>query len=107
MLAALAGTLLSGSSAAKDASAPNWMHVLSSLPLPPHDEKTDAVILYSEIILVVEPNGKIKETRAGLRTRSFAQAEDTLPNNILFSTTKVVSRIFMDGVSLRREAIMK
>jgi hypothetical protein len=62
MLAALAGTLLSGSSAAKDASAPNWMHVLSSLPLPPHDEKTDAVILYSEIILVVEPNGKIKET---------------------------------------------
>jgi hypothetical protein len=41
--------------------APAWMHALTSAPLPPHDEKTDAVLLYSEEILVVQPNGKLKE----------------------------------------------
>jgi hypothetical protein len=42
--------------------APAWMHALTSAPLPPHDEKTDAVLLYSEEILTVQPNGKLKET---------------------------------------------
>jgi hypothetical protein len=41
--------------------APAWMHALTSAPLPPHDEKTDAVLLYSEEILIVQPNGKLKE----------------------------------------------
>jgi hypothetical protein len=41
--------------------APAWMHALTSAPLPPHDEKTDAVLLYSEEILMVQPNGKLKE----------------------------------------------
>jgi hypothetical protein len=41
--------------------APSWMHALTSAPLPKHDEKTEAVLLYSEEILVVQPNGKIKE----------------------------------------------
>src|SRR5580704_17755543 len=41
--------------------APAWMNALTSAPLPPHDEKTDAVLLYSEQILVVQPNGKLKE----------------------------------------------
>jgi hypothetical protein len=44
------------------ADAPAWMHALVSAPLPVHDEKTDAVLLYSEEILNVQPNGKIKET---------------------------------------------
>lgn len=44
------------------ADAPAWMHALVSAPLPKHDEKTDAVLLYSEEILSVQPNGKIKET---------------------------------------------
>jgi hypothetical protein len=44
------------------ADAPAWMHALVSAPLPKHDEKTDAVLLYSEEILNVQPNGKIKET---------------------------------------------
>ena len=44
------------------ADAPAWMHALVSAPLPQHDEKTDAVLLYSEEILNVQPNGKIKET---------------------------------------------
>src|SRR5882762_7500501 len=41
--------------------APAWMHALTSVPLPAHDEKTDAVLLYSEEILIVQPNGKLKE----------------------------------------------
>jgi len=43
------------------ADAPAWMHALTSAPLPAHDEKTDAVLLYSEEILIVQPNGKLKE----------------------------------------------
>jgi len=42
--------------------APAWMHALVNAPLPPHDEKTDAVLLYSEDILNVQANGKIKST---------------------------------------------
>jgi len=41
--------------------APAWMHALVSVPLPAHDEKTDAVLLYSEDILTVQSNGKIKK----------------------------------------------
>src|SRR6266851_765874 len=44
------------------ADAPAWMHALVSAALPKHDEKTAAVLLYSEEILNVQPNGKIKET---------------------------------------------
>ena len=36
------------------------MHALVNAPLPPHDEKTDAVLLYYEEILNVQSNGKIK-----------------------------------------------
>ena len=42
------------------ADAPQWMHALVNAPLPAHDEKTDAVLLYSEEILNVQGNGKIK-----------------------------------------------
>jgi hypothetical protein len=41
------------------ASAPDWMHAQVGAPLPAHDEKTNAVELYSETVLTVEPNGKI------------------------------------------------
>src|SRR3984893_14231716 len=40
--------------------APAWMHALVNVPLPVHDDKTDAVMLYSEYIFTVQPNGKIK-----------------------------------------------
>jgi hypothetical protein len=40
--------------------APGWMHAVVNVPLPAHDEKTDAVSLYSEDVLTVQPNGKIK-----------------------------------------------
>jgi hypothetical protein len=42
--------------------APAWMHALVSAPLPPHDEKTDAVQLYSEKIVTVQSADKIKAT---------------------------------------------
>ena len=42
------------------ADAPAWMHALTSVPLPDHDDKTDAVLLYSEDIVTVQGNGKIK-----------------------------------------------
>ena len=42
------------------ADAPAWMHAVVNAPLPAHDEKTDAVILYSEDILTIQSNGKIK-----------------------------------------------
>jgi hypothetical protein len=40
--------------------APFWMHALTSVPLPDHDDKTDAVLLYSEDIVTVQGNGKIR-----------------------------------------------
>jgi hypothetical protein len=42
------------------ADAPQWLHALVNAPLPPHDEKTNAILLYSEEILNVQSNGKIK-----------------------------------------------
>jgi len=41
--------------------APYWMHSVAnaSLPAPP-DEKTAAVLLYSDVVLSVQSNGKLK-----------------------------------------------
>jgi len=50
-----------GADSAK-ADAPSWMRNLVNAPLPAHDDKTDAVILYSEEILTVQSADKIKET---------------------------------------------
>jgi hypothetical protein len=40
--------------------APQWMHALVSAPLPSYDEKTDAVLLYSETSVAVLSADKIK-----------------------------------------------
>jgi hypothetical protein len=40
--------------------APSWMHALVSVPLPAHDEKTDAVKLYSERVVTVQSADKIR-----------------------------------------------
>jgi hypothetical protein len=42
--------------------APAWMHALVTVPLPAHDEKTDAVLLYSERTVTVQSADKIKTT---------------------------------------------
>ncbi len=44
------------------ADAPAWMHNLVNAPLPAHDDKTDAVLLYSEEILTVQSQDKLKLT---------------------------------------------
>jgi len=51
-----------GGKPARAGDAPAWMHALVGAPLPAHDEKTNAVLLYSEDILSVQGNGKIKRT---------------------------------------------
>lgn len=45
---------------ARGSDAPAWVHAAANAPLPPHDEKNDAVLLYSEDITAVQPDGKIK-----------------------------------------------
>jgi len=40
--------------------APAWMHAVVSAPLPAHDEKTDAVLLYQEINVNVISADKVK-----------------------------------------------
>jgi transglutaminase-like putative cysteine protease len=57
-LAVIAGS--AGLQPACAGDAPGWMHALVSVPLPAHDEKTDAVLLYAEDILNVQGSGKIK-----------------------------------------------
>jgi hypothetical protein len=42
------------------ASAPAWMRAQLNAPVPSHDDKADAVILYQETVLTVSSNGKIK-----------------------------------------------
>jgi len=56
---------MSGIAGVRPASAgdtPAWMHALVSVPLPAHDEKTDAVLLYSERTVTVQSGDKIKTT---------------------------------------------
>lgn len=40
--------------------APGWMHALANAPVPAHDEKTDAVEMYSERVVTVQSADKIK-----------------------------------------------
>jgi len=56
---AIALTLV-GAGPVQAATAPPWMHAQVGLPLPAHDEKTNAILLFSEILLTVQPNGSMK-----------------------------------------------
>jgi len=40
--------------------APQWMRTLVNVPLPAHDEKTNAILLFSEDLFTVQSNGKMK-----------------------------------------------
>lgn len=46
---------------AASSEAPQWMHAVVNAPLPAHDEKTDAVLLYSETNVNVISADKIKK----------------------------------------------
>jgi len=43
------------------ADAPAWMHAAATAPLPAHDEKTDAVLIYAEDVTTVQPERKNQE----------------------------------------------
>jgi len=66
VVAALALLLIGAPRAEAGDEAPQWMHALASLPLPPHDEDTDAVLLYSEenVSLQSANNLKVSVRRA-------------------------------------------
>src|SRR5437660_10915169 len=57
-IAVLCGLAATPRAAAGD--APQWMHAVVSAPLPAHDEKTDAVLLYAENNINVVSTEKIK-----------------------------------------------
>jgi hypothetical protein len=52
--------LLTAPRLAQAGEAPSWMHAVASAPLPAHDDKTDAVLLYSDQAVIVQSVDKIK-----------------------------------------------
>src|SRR6266481_5380418 len=60
LLGVAAGLLVFVPLAVAGGDAPQWMHALLNAPLPAHDEKTDAVLLYSERNLTVLSADKMK-----------------------------------------------
>lgn len=57
---ALLAAFLWAAPAAVAGDAPAWMHAAANAPLPPHDEKTEAVLLYSEESVSVLAPDKIR-----------------------------------------------
>jgi transglutaminase-like putative cysteine protease len=53
-------TALAMATQATAADAPAWMHAAANAPLPAYDSKTNAVLLYSEDVTTVTPDGKMK-----------------------------------------------
>jgi uncharacterized protein DUF3857/transglutaminase superfamily protein len=62
LLLILAGMVLACARHAVAGDAPGWMHALVNAPVPAHDDKTDAVLLYSETSVSVQSADKIKRT---------------------------------------------
>ena len=58
--AALLALLVVSIPSTRAGDAPPWMHALVNVPLPQHDEKTDAVVLLVEDTFAVQGNGKMK-----------------------------------------------
>src|SRR5262245_41936081 len=48
-------------SASARGDAPAWMHMAASASLQAYDARTNAVLIYSENIVTVQPDGKTKE----------------------------------------------
>ncbi|MFO1401903.1 MAG: DUF3857 and transglutaminase domain-containing protein, partial [Steroidobacteraceae bacterium] len=46
--------------ASAGSAAPEWLRAAAAVPLPAHDEKTPAVVLYSEIVLSVQADGRVR-----------------------------------------------
>jgi len=62
LVAALLGGCICGlATRAIAADAPPWMHAVVSVPLPAHDDKTDAVLLYSDEVVTVQSENKVQD----------------------------------------------
>src|SRR6266853_1713247 len=57
-----AASFLAGGARSEAGDAPAWMHAVVNAPLPPHDEKADVVLLYSERNVTVQSADKVKIT---------------------------------------------
>jgi hypothetical protein len=63
LLLAMAACVIAGAPVfAAHNQAPDWMHALVNVPVPDHDEKTDAVLLYSDENLIVVSADKFRTT---------------------------------------------
>ena len=60
VLPMVGGVLLALLAPAVWGDAPAWMHAAANAPLPSYDERTTAVLIYSEDIVTVLPDGKKK-----------------------------------------------
>jgi hypothetical protein len=60
IVALIAGFCSVVASGARAGDAPAWMHAAAVAPLPPHDEKTNAVTIYSEDVTIVLSEQKVK-----------------------------------------------
>ena len=87
--------------------APEWMHALASAPVPAHDEKTDAVLLYSEQNLTVLSADKFRTTfrRAYKILRPEGREYGTVA--IPFNSLNKRSRASMRGASPPRARTTK
>jgi len=84
-------SLICGASSTR-ADAPAWMHNLVGVSLPAHDEKTTAVLLYSDDVMTIQSNGKLKhlERRAYKILRPEGSAYGTVRAD-MSSETRVLS----------------
>ncbi len=87
----VAGILACAPRAAAGGDAPLWMRALVNTPLPSYDEKTDAVLLYSDlftsilrgrsgVFTVGAFRHKARVTRSGIKTRLRCRPESTALN---------------------------
>jgi len=102
---AICGSLLADVRQAMAADAPAWMHAAANAPLLSYDAKTDAVLLYSEDITTVQPDGKMKgiERRS---TGSFVQKDESTRSHMRTSggipeSGKCAGGVFLKAVRLR------
>lgn len=87
--------------------APAWMHAVTSAPLPAHDEKTDAVMLYEEVNVSVVSADKIK-TQVRRAYKSCGQMGVSTELSSLTSTFPPKGSLpCMGGAFLRKEKTTK
>ena len=80
--------------------APEWMHALVNVPVPAHDEKTNAVLLYSEENLtVLSPDKFRKVVRQALRSCARKDAKITVSSESSSTRSMRKSRVCTPGAS--------